>query len=120
MLHLISALGLQIVGQDYSKPGAQEEVFRLKARRVKKQRRGSIFKANVKVRNKLVRCILQQMFHERFESARPEWCRNPKSNRLLEIGCFSERLKLCVEVDGIHHVKFNHWHKTWKEFETLQ
>ena len=121
MLHLISALGLQVVGQDYSRPGAQEEVFRLKVRRVREQtRRGSVYKANIKVREKLVRRILQQMFHEPFQSARPEWCRNPKSNRLLEIDCFSERLKLCVEVDGIHHVKFNHWHKTWKDFEMLQ
>jgi len=120
MLHLIGALGAQIIGQDYSKPGAQDQVFRLKCRRVKKQRHGSIYKANVKVREKLVRRILVEIFHEAFESARPEWLRNPKSKRLLEIDCFSERLKLCVEVDGIHHMKFNHWHKTWGDFQKLQ
>ena len=120
MLHLLGALGAQIMGQDYSQPGAQEQVFRLKIRRVRDQRRGSIYKANIKVREKLVRRILQQMFHEPFNSAKPEWLRNPKSKRLLEIDCFSERLKLCVEVDGIHHVKFNHWHKTWDDFQRLQ
>ena len=121
MWHLVGALGAQIIGQDYSRPGAQEEVFRLKVRRVREQtRRGTIYKSNIKVREKLVRRILQQMFHEPFESARPEWLRNPRSKRLLEIDCFSEKMKLCIEVDGIHHMRFNHWHKSWKDFEMLQ
>ena len=41
MLHLIGALGLQVVGQDYSRPGAQEEVFRLKVRRVRESKHGA-------------------------------------------------------------------------------
>ena len=116
---LLGGLVLQILGQDYSKQDAQDEVFRLKVRRVKRdQRRGSVYKSNVKVREKFVRRVLQEMFHEPFNSARPAWCRNPRSKRLLEIDCYSEKLKLCVEVDGIHHSVYRgHWHKSWADFQ---
>ena len=116
---LFGGLILQLLGQDYSKQDAQDEVFRLKVRRMKRdRRRGSVYNPHVKVREKLVRRILQEMFHEPFSSARPAWCRNPKSKRLLEIDCYSEKLKLCVEVDGIHHSVYRgHWHKSWEDFQ---
>jgi hypothetical protein len=61
---LLGGLVMQILGQDYSKQDAQDEVFRLKVRRVKRdQRRGSVYKSNVKVREKFVRRVLQEMFH---------------------------------------------------------
>ena len=99
-----------------------EEVFRLKVKRKRRDtRKGTVWRANVKVREKLVRRILATMFHEPFASFKPDWLRNPKTNRRLEIDCFSERLKLCVEVDGIHHHDSrSHYHKSHDEFLRLR
>ena len=86
---LLGGLVMQILGQDYSKQDAQDQVFCLKVRRMKRpQRRGSVYKSNVKVRKKFVRRVLQEMFNEPFNPARPAWCRNPRSKRLLEIDCY--------------------------------
>ena len=111
---LLGGLVMQIMRHGYSKQDAQDEMFCLKVRRKQRdQVRGSIYKSNVKVHETFVRWVLQEMFHELFKSARPTWCYNPRSKRLLENDCYSEKPKLCVEVDEIHHSVYReHWHKS--------
>ena len=71
---LFGGLVLQLLGQDYSKQDAQDEVFRLKVRRMKSdRRRGSMYTLHMKVREKLVRWILQKMFRKPFDSVRLAW-----------------------------------------------
>lgn len=51
-------------------------------------------------------------------SYRPEFLKNPKTNRCMEIDAFFPDLNLGIEYNGIQHYKFpNHLHKTKEEFE---
>lgn len=45
---------------------------------------------------------LEYLFDKPFEKVRPEWLCNDEGNR-LEIDCFNEELKLCVEYNGRQH-----------------
>lgn len=61
---------------------------------------------------------LESIFNKPFISVRPDWLRNPKTNRCLEIDCFNEELMLCVEYHGEQHYKFpNRYHLNETEFK---
>lgn len=69
-----------------------------------------------------VRKIMNEMFPgAEFKSCLPRWLRNPKTKRLLQLDCYSERLQIAVELDGpFHHVFMEHYHKTLERFRDLQ
>ena len=68
-----------------------------------------------------VRSILESIFRTPFKSVRPEWLLNPHTGRRLEIDCFCQSLRLCVEVDGRQHSQFlPHFHKTYQKFQDMR
>jgi len=54
-------------------------------------------------REAIFRHLLEKMTSLSFPSVRPDWLRNPKTNRNLEIDCFSESLMLGFEINGEQH-----------------
>ena len=44
-----------------------------------------------------------------FESFRPNWLKNPETNRNMELDCYNDNLKIAVEYNGIQHY-------TWPNF----
>jgi len=45
-----------------------------------------------------------------FPNTRPDWLRNPETNRRLELDCYNEELGLAFELQGIQHYKpIKHW-----------
>ena len=72
-------------------------------------------------REAYIRNILESIFRTPFKSIRPEWLLNPHTGRRLEIDCYSQSLRLCVEVDGIQHSQFlPHFHKTYQRFQDMR
>ena len=71
-----------------------------------------------KKRERIVRHILETLFQDEFPTIRPDWLRNPLTNRTLEIDCYNEKLGLAVEVSGAQHYQFedNGFHHTREEF----
>jgi len=56
-----------------------------------------------------------------FHKIRPPWLRNDRTNRRLECDAYSEKLKLCIEVNGEQHYKqHRHFHKSAADFEAQQ
>lgn len=69
----------------------------------------------------ITRKCLETTFNRPFHSVRPEWLKNPKTGKCLEIDCFNEELKLCVEYDGEQHYKWvPRFHKQFHEFKAQQ
>ncbi len=77
-----------------------------------------------KIRNKYeTRCrqILEKIFNKPFPSIRPDWLKNPKTGRNLELDCYNKELNLALEFDGDQHAHFSyHFHKTAEAFEYQQ
>ena len=72
-------------------------------------------------REAYVRNILESIFRTPFKSVRPAWLVNPNTNRRLEIDCYSQSLRLCVEIDGRQHSEFlPHFHKTYQRFQDMK
>lgn len=51
--------------------------------------------------------IFEHLFQCSFNKCRPDWLRNPNTNRCLELDGFNEKLKLAFEYDGEFHYKKN-------------
>ena len=48
---------------------------------------------------------LEKIYGKEFLCVRPDFLRNPETNRKLELDCYNEELKLAVEYNGIQHYK---------------
>lgn len=56
-----------------------------------------------------------------FTKVRPEWLRNPKTKRKLELDCYCPELGVAFECDGELHSRFSkHFHKTEKRWKIQQ
>ncbi|ALH06952.1 hypothetical protein PMV_254 [Port-miou virus] len=53
------------------------------------------------------RQILEDIYGRKFESIRPDFLKNPKTGRNLELDCYNADLRLALEYDGIQHSKYN-------------
>jgi hypothetical protein len=59
----------------------------------------------------IVRAILEESYKTEFPKLRVDWLKSPKGKK-LELDCYSERLKLAVEVQGPHHYHDENVRKT--------
>jgi very-short-patch-repair endonuclease len=68
-------------------------------------------------REKHVRHVLETLFRYRFPSVKPDWLRNPKTGRKLEIDCFCKEMRVGVEIDGEqHHRYIPYFHRTYQGY----
>lgn len=74
---------------------------------------------NIRINEYTTLLALEYLFQTQFKKIRPEWLRNQEGNR-LEIDCFNEELKLCVEYNGKQHYEYvHHFHRTEENFLKL-
>lgn len=52
------------------------------------------------------RRILENIYHRPFNSHRPDFLKNPITNKNLELDCYNEDLKISLEYDGGQHSKY--------------
>lgn len=58
------------------------------------------------------------LFREKFVKIRPSWLKNPKTNRALELDCYSAKLGIAIEYQGPQHYQHpNYLNQTWEQFE---
>lgn len=57
----------------------------------------------------ICREVMEEIYGAEFPCVRPEFLRNPETNRKLELDCYNEDLKIAVEYNGIQHY-------TWPNF----
>jgi hypothetical protein len=75
---------------------------------------------NIKINECITLCALEHLFQKQFIKIRPDWLKNKEGNN-LEIDCFNEELKLCVEYNGKQHYEFiEYFHKTEENFKKRQ
>ena len=61
--------------------------------------------------------IVERLFKKKFLSVRPDWLKNPMTNRNLELDMYNEELKLAFEYDGKQHREFSaRWHNSEDDF----
>lgn len=51
----------------------------------------------------------------KFPTVRPDWLKNPNTNRNLELDMYCHKLKLACEYDGEQHIRKTKFHRTQKE-----
>ena len=66
----------------------------------------------------LCRAALEKRYGVPFINIRPEWLKNPETNRCLELDCYNEKLKIAVEYNGIQHYVWPNGftHQTYEDF----
>ena len=68
-------------------------------------------------REEMCRRIFESIYGVEFKSCRPEFIRNPKTNRKLELDGYNSDLKIAFEYQGHQHYEFpNTFHRTEKNF----
>lgn len=51
-----------------------------------------------------------KVFGVSFEASyKPEWMRNPSTDRILELDCYNDEIKVAIEYNGIHHYQYPNW-----------
>ena len=55
--------------------------------------------------NKVQRFMNHLFGKFKFPNIRPDWLRNPETNRKLELDCYNKELELAFELQGTHHYK---------------
>lgn len=60
---------------------------------------------------KICRRTLEKIYGKKFSRIRPDWLRNPKTGRNLEIDCYNDELKIGLEYNGVQHYKWPNFTK---------
>lgn len=60
---------------------------------------------------KICRRTLEKIYKKKFSRIRPDWLRNPKTGRNLEIDCYNDELKIGLEYNGVQHYKWPNFTK---------
>lgn len=64
------------------------------------------------------RVIIESIFNYKFPTTRPDFLKNPLSNKNLELDCYCEELGIALEYNGIQHYTYpNPFHKNEDEFK---
>ena len=72
---------------------------------------------NIKANEYTTLLALEYLFERPFVKVRPKWLVNEDGN-LMEIDCFNEELKLCVEYNGKQHYEYiPHFHRSRELFQ---
>ena len=73
-------------------------------------------------REEKVRRICEQIFFPlKFPSVRPEWLKNHKTGKRMEIDLYNHNLNLAIECQGQQHFQYvKHFHKTYKDWELIK
>lgn len=78
----------------------------------KKSLQKGIYKNEEKCRE-----IVEKIYNRPFKKSRPDFLKNPKTGRNLELDMYNESLKLAVEYNGIQHrVYAPYFHKSLDDF----
>jgi hypothetical protein len=65
--------------------------------------------------------VLEQKYNMPFNTVRPDWLKNPLTNRNLELDCYNDLLKIAVEYNGEQHYKWpNGFNQTEEQFKKQQ
>ena len=66
----------------------------------------------------ICRQILNKMYNKKFISCRPNFLKNPKTGRNLELDGYNAELHIAFEYNGKQHYEYpNRYHKTQEEFQ---
>lgn len=64
------------------------------------------------------RMLLEALTGYEFRSIRPDWLKNPRTGRNLELDCYNDDLRLALEYSGAQHYVYpNKFHKDIDAFE---
>lgn len=67
---------------------------------------------------RITRRVFEHLFNRPFVRVRPDFLKNPETNRNLELDGYNEELKIAFEYNGMQHYCFpNGFNKTKKEFD---
>lgn len=50
--------------------------------------------------------VMEEIYGVKFKTVRPNWLKNPETNRNLELDCYNDELRIAVEYNGIQHYKW--------------
>ena len=65
--------------------------------------------------------IIERKFKKPFTKTRPNFLKNPKTNRNLELDLYNDTLKIAIEYNGIQHYEYTErFHKTYGDFRRQQ
>lgn len=60
---------------------------------------------------------IERLTGKSFVTVRPDWLKNPETNRNLELDCYNDELKIAIEYNGEQHYKWpNFTGMTYQEF----
>jgi hypothetical protein len=63
------------------------------------------------------RNIIEKIYGKSFPSIRPDFLKNPKTGKNLELDCYNAELKIALEYNGVQHYKYSpYFHKSKKDF----
>ena len=65
--------------------------------------------------------VIERKFKRSFVKTRPDFLKNPKTNRNLELDLYNDTLKIAVEYNGIQHYEYTErFHKSYGDFRRQQ
>lgn len=68
-------------------------------------------------REEICRNVFENIYQKPFKSCRPDFLKNPKTGRNLELDGYNDELEIAFEHNGKHHYEFpNTFHRTKEDF----
>ena len=70
------------------------------------------------MQEEICRRTLEKISGKIFSPIRPQWLKNPKTGRAMELDCFNPQLRIALEFNGPQHYNYpNPFHKRKEEFD---
>ncbi len=67
------------------------------------------------------RQIIQSLFNRKFPTIRPQWLKNPYTNKCMHLDGFNKNLRIAFEYNGKQHYKYvKFFHRTYQEYFNLR
>lgn len=76
--------------------------------------------ARVSKGEKICKQVLEEIYGKKFITVRPNFLKNPETNRNLELDCYNHELKIAVEYNGVQHYVWPNFTGQTKEEFTKQ